>query len=101
MCLPVSKKNTRWACLRFLFHACPTGKKLNNLCAEMKRIEKYITKRYVKQFHSDGRPEVLKAGWIRKMMNRLHLTPREVVEYDCGSGRILSELSRHYPAIQF
>jgi len=67
----------------------------------MKRIERYITKRYVKQFHSDGRPEVLKAGWIRKMMNRLHLNPREVVEYDCGSGRILSELSRHYPAINF
>jgi len=34
-------------------------------------------------------------------MTKLKLEPKEVVEFDCGSGRILAELSKHYPNISF
>lgn len=45
----------------------------------------------------DGEDSALKSGWIREMIDKHRLPAGQIVEVGCGSGRILSALSQHYP----
>jgi SAM-dependent methyltransferase len=68
----------------------------------MKRTEMYSNNQYLQQHPGwDGEEAVLKAGWIRNMIEKQQLKFNEVLEAGCGSGRILAELSKHYPGTYF
>jgi SAM-dependent methyltransferase len=68
----------------------------------MKLTEMYTNHQYLQQHPDwDAEEAVLKAGWIMNMINKHKLPMNEVVEAGCGSGRILAELSKHYPAGHF
>jgi SAM-dependent methyltransferase len=68
----------------------------------MKQTEMYRNNQYL-ELHPgwDGEEAVLKAGWIRNMIDKHKLPLHEVLEAGCGSGRILAELSKHYPDALF
>ncbi|MGB8194597.1 MAG: class I SAM-dependent methyltransferase [Chitinophagaceae bacterium] len=68
----------------------------------MKRTDMYTNSQYLQQHPTwDGEEAVLKAGWIRKMIDDQQLPVDTVIEAGCGSGRILSELSKYFPAAYF
>lgn len=63
----------------------------------MKLTNMYSNEEYLRRHPNwDGEEAVLKAGWIRNMIEQHGLPLREVIEIGCGSGRILAELSKHY-----
>jgi SAM-dependent methyltransferase len=64
----------------------------------MKLTDMYTNEQYLQSHPNwDGEEAVLKAGWIRAMIDRHKLSVSDVIEIGCGSGRILAELSTHYP----
>jgi SAM-dependent methyltransferase len=64
----------------------------------MKLVNMYTNDQYLHSHPNwDGEEAVLKAGWIREMITRHGLPAGEIIEIGCGSGRILAELSKHYP----
>lgn len=64
----------------------------------MKITEMYSNNQYLQQHPTwDGEEAVLKAGWINEMIRKLRLPVTDVIEAGCGSGRILTELSKQYP----
>lgn len=63
----------------------------------MKVTDMYSNEEYLRLHPNwDGEEAVLKAGWIREMIDQYRLPVSDVIEIGCGSGRILSELSAHY-----
>jgi predicted TPR repeat methyltransferase len=68
----------------------------------MKRTRIYSNNEYLRMHPTwDAGEALLKAGWIREMIEKHKLRMREVVEVGCGSGGILAELSRQYPYSYF
>lgn len=68
----------------------------------MKITKMYTDSQYLHQHPTwDGEEAVLKAAWINEMIKKLQLPITDVIEAGCGSGRILSELSKQHPAAHF